>query len=409
MSYGEATTFKTCCLGLFLGFAVLSSGCGQSNNNMPETREAIIQQPTPVTPVVAESAPVVDPAVEPETPAETVVAELDKPADPPVDPKPEVPTPKPQETVTPLVETPPATPDVEPKVKSLDEQVADFVVPPVWLDDVKPAWDVSKPWKEGRLEIRRLLGLGKDKQRREALKLMWDYLQKEDMGNRHEYPMYTHLGVEPIWSVKAHLEFLAEDHPNPPLYAMKSLAAIYMEYGEFERAEKQIENGMKNLPKPPWRVSREAEFHDAFGDLYAAWGKLDKAKHHYEEAIRIYPTAKPPYGRHLLPRRAKKVQSKLEMLSYDALETTQLKDGTYRDRALGYTGDLNLTIKVGGGRIQDIDIKHTEKIDQNACVLIPKAIIDQQSLKVDGISGATVTKDAIVAGTYRALKQAGLK
>ena len=61
------------------------------------------------------------------------------------------------------------------------------------------------------------------------------------------------------------------------------------------------------------------------------------------------------------------------------------------------------------GKIADIRLTHEEKIDQNACVLIPQRIVDAQSLQVDGISGATVTKDAIVHGVYRCLKQAGLR
>ncbi|MFP6762224.1 MAG: FMN-binding protein [Planctomycetaceae bacterium] len=41
--------------------------------------------------------------------------------------------------------------------------------------------------------------------------------------------------------------------------------------------------------------------------------------------------------------------------------------------------------------------------------IIPQRIIARQNLQVDGITGATITKDALVAGTLRALKQAGLK
>ena len=293
--------------------------------------------------------------------------------------------------------------------QSLEQQIANLVIPPAWLMDTKPKWDTSQPWGKGRLEIRRLLGFGKDQQRREAIQLMWAYKQKGDMGNEHEYPMYTHLGNELVWSIAAHREFLAKDHENPPVYAMKSLAAIYTAFGKFELAKEQIDTAMRNLPAPPWRVMRQAEFHEAYGDLYAAWGKLDEAKHHYAEAVRIYPTAKPKYGGHLLPRRAKKAQSKLDLLSFKALSTATLRDGQFRDKALGYTGDINLAVTVKNGRITHIDVKHTEKIDQNACVLIPERIIAKQSLLVDGISGATVTKDAIVSGAFRALKQAGLK
>ena len=78
-------------------------------------------------------------------------------------------------------------------------------------------------------------------------------------------------------------------------------------------------------------------------------------------------------------------------------------------KVLGYSNDIDLTVVVRGGKIADIWVRHQEKIDQNACVVIPRRIIDGQTLQVDGISGATITKDAIVFGTYRALKKAGLE
>ena len=61
------------------------------------------------------------------------------------------------------------------------------------------------------------------------------------------------------------------------------------------------------------------------------------------------------------------------------------------------------------GKIANIRVKHKEKIDQNACDLVPRQITALQKLKVDAITGATVTQDAIQAGTFRALKKAGLK
>jgi len=42
-------------------------------------------------------------------------------------------------------------------------------------------------------------------------------------------------------------------------------------------------------------------------------------------------------------------------------------------------------------------------------MIAPRQIIERQALKVDAISGATVTVQAVVEGTYRALQQAGLK
>jgi urocanate reductase len=125
--------------------------------------------------------------------------------------------------------------------------------------------------------------------------------------------------------------------------------------------------------------------------------------------VRLYPLGKPPYGRHLLPRRARKVQAKLDLLSLQSLAAATLKDGRYQHTALGYSGDVNLTVNISSGRIADISIQHEEKIDQGATTIIPQRIIDSQSLAVDGVSGATVTKDAIVTGTLEALRKAGLK
>lgn len=291
--------------------------------------------------------------------------------------------------------------------ESLETQLAQLEVPPPWLESVNTSWDTSKPWKEARIEIRRLLG--KTETQREGIKLTWVYLQKDDIGNGHEYPMYLFLGNEVVWAVKAYREWLEKPHENTPLFGLKALAAIYAEYGMFDEAKTLLDKGMNNLPEPPWRVMRTAEFHDAYGDLFVKWSKLDEAKQSYEEAIRLYPTAKPKYGGHLLPRRAKKVQSKLDLLSFGSLAGKSLKEGRYTETALGYAGDINLTVTVSGGRVTKMDVKHKEKIEQNASVIIPRRIIDRQSLQVDGISGATITKDAIVGGTFRALKKAGLE
>jgi uncharacterized protein with FMN-binding domain len=193
------------------------------------------------------------------------------------------------------------------------------------------------------------------------------------------------------------------------VHAHLTLASLYAKYQAFDRAKATLDVALQALPEPPWRIMREADVQDANGDLYVAWGRPDEARPYYERAVQLYPTAKPPYGGHLLPRRSAKVQAKLDLLAFESLATTRLRDGTFRDSALGYAGDIRVTVKISGGRMADIQLEHEEKIDQNACVLIPQRIIDQQSLLVDGVSGATVTKDAIVAGVYQCLKQAGLE
>ena len=270
---------------------------------------------------------------------------------------------------------------------------------------------MNKPWKEGRQEIRRLLGKGDDASRREGVKLMWDYKTKDDIADGHEYGMYLFLGNQPLWAIAAFRERLAEgEHEYPPYFDLKALASLYTDRGMFSEAEKLLLNGLDWAPpKAEWLEMRQAEMHDSLADLYAAWGRLDDARTHYQASARLYPLGKPPYGRHLLPRRAKKVRAKLDLLSMRSLEGATLKDGQWKHTALGYSGDVHVNVTISGGRIGAIDIQHEEKIDQGAATIIPQRIVESQSLAVDGVSGATVTKDAIVTGTLEALRKAGLK
>jgi len=54
----------------------------------------------------------------------------------------------------------------------------------------------------------------------------------------------------------------------------------------------------------------------------------------------------------------------------------------------------------------DIRLQHQEKIERGATKIVPKQIIERESLAVDAITGATVTVQAIVEVVYRALENA---
>lgn len=391
------------------------TGCGSDSDVAP----AASSDTTPAGAATVESSQDEPPVSEPE--ASESADSPTTPAEPPAIVRTESPVvvePAPVETspveslpavVSPEPETPAPTPDAAAR---LEEQLAAFTIPPAWLASVQPKWSTAKPWKEGRQEIRNLLGKGDDASRREGIKLTWDYLQKNDIGDGHEYGMYMFLGGEPLWAIHVYREWLArDDHSYPPYFGVKALAALYAQYGVFEEAEKVLTKSMSfKSPDPKWNEVRAAELNDAFGDLYAAWGKMDQAKTRYQEAARLFPLGKPPYGKHLLPRKAKKVQAKLDLLSTASLDGASLRDGQYRETSLGYSGDVQLVVQVKGGRMVNVRVtKHQEKIDQNACVLIPQRMSDAQSLQVDGVSGATVTRDAIVSGALSALKKAGLE
>lgn len=386
-----------------------ASSVQESADSTPELPEA-----SSVADVTTDTAALPDATVDPEevaspTPTQAFVAEPTTTGNSVVETR-SATEPAPQ----PVAKTPTAepAPPVQDAAASLEEQLAAFTIPPAWLDTVRPKWSTAKPWKEGRKEIRRLLGVGDDKSRREGIKLTWEYLQKDDIGDGHEYGMYMFLGGEPLWAIHVYRDWLArDDHSYPPYFGVKALAALYTQYGRYSEAEQVLENSRSfRSPDPKWNEVRAAELNDAFGDLYAAWEKVDQAKTSYQEAVRLFPLGKPPYGRHLLPRKAKKVQAKLDLLSKSSLDGATLRDGRYNETALGYSGDVKLSVEIKQGKLAGVRVvKHEEKIDQNACQLIPERISAAQSLHVDGISGATVTKDAIVSGTLSALKKAGLR
>jgi len=294
------------------------------------------------------------------------------------------------------------------KKPSLTRALAALKVPPAWFAQTPVKWSTSRPWKEGRLEIRRLLALGTQAGNRQAVKLSWLYRRKKDIGNGHEWPMYLFMGGQTAWATRAYEEFL-QASPERNTHAYLDLMSCYRHFGEYEKAKATAARAMKNLPPPPWRIASEANVHDGLGDLYAELGDKKSARLHYAKAAELYPKSKQPYGRHLLARRAAKVRAKIDLLDMGAIEPGRLADGKYAGRSLGYTGPLGVVVTVRQGRITDVVVQHKEKIHQNATRIIPQRIVAAQSLNVDAVTSATITSQAIVDATLQALKKAGRK
>lgn len=293
---------------------------------------------------------------------------------------------------------------------SLKQALTDLKVPPDWFDATVVRWDVNKPWKDGRLEVRRLMALGEE-ENRQAVKITWLYAQKGDIGNGHELPMYLFMSGNYAWAAREYEKRLPTIAGTGATHEYLCYASCLAHFGEHEAALAVIDKAMKDLPPSPWRINSLANIHNRLGDLYAEMGEVEKAKAAYAEAMRLYPTSNQPYGRHLLQRNVAKVKSKLDLLTFESLATATLRDGTYKGSSLGYvdTKDIVVTLTVRGGKIADIRVDHAEKIDLGATKIVPQAIIAKQSLKVDAVTGATVTSQAIVDAAYQALQKAGLK
>lgn len=293
---------------------------------------------------------------------------------------------------------------------SFQQAVTGVKAPPEWFASTPISWDTAKPWKDGRLEIRRLLALD-EAHVRQAVKLTWLYAQKGDIGDGHELPMYLFMSGNYAWAAVEYPKYLDRVAGKGATHGFLCYASCLEHFGEYGKALEVLRKAMNDLPAKPWRISNTANIHNHYGDLYARMGEIEKARQHYAEAMRLYPTSDQPYGRHLLPRHVAKVKSKLDLLTLRSLQTARLRDGSFTGKSLGYSDkkEIETTVTIRSGKISDVTVKHEEKIELNATRIIPQRIVEKQSLQVDGVTGATVTSQAIVDGALQALKQAGLQ
>ena len=293
---------------------------------------------------------------------------------------------------------------------SLQQALADLKVPPDWFANTSVNWDTNKPWKDARLEIRRLLALD-EASVPEAVKLTWLYSQKGDIGDGHELPMYLFMSGNYAWATSEYPKFLKRVAHSGATHGYRCYASCLAHFREYQQALQVLDDALKDLPAAPWRISSMAGIQEQYGDICSKTGDLAKAREHYAEAMRLYPTSDQPYGRHLLPRNVTRVKAKVDLLAMQSLSTAKLRDGSYTGKAPGYseTSDVEVTLTIASGKITDVTVKHEEKIDLNATRIIPQRIIEKQSVQVDGVTGATVTSQAIVEGAFQAMTQAGLQ
>lgn len=84
------------------------------------------------------------------------------------------------------------------------------------------------------------------------------------------------------------------------------------------------------------------------------------------------------------------------------------EDGSFRGSGQGYGGRIEIEARVSGGRLEAIEVlSHSETSDIGEPVLarIADAVISQQSLQVDAVSGATGSSRGMIAAIRDALGQ----
>lgn len=138
----------------------------------------------------------------------------------------------------------------------------------------------------------------------------------------------------------------------------------------------------------------------AAGDICRVMGRSKDALGYYQKVL-----ATPSGGRDL--KQAKeRAQASLDAVKLvDALDVKRIPGGIYRDSSVGYSGQVFVEVSVASGRIADVKVtQHTEKQWYSSITDTRRQILLKQGAKgVDATSGATITSEAILNATLKAL------
>lgn len=143
------------------------------------------------------------------------------------------------------------------------------------------------------------------------------------------------------------------------------------------------------------------------GDACRVAGQHEKALEYYEKILSL-PLNIRTWKR--LNANRQRATANIEAIRlFETLDLGRVPDGTYRSSSLGYKGMVHVETVVQSGRIVSVRVtQHEEKQFYSALTDVPRKIVAKQSVKgIDATSGATVTSEAIINATAKALASGG--
>jgi len=139
------------------------------------------------------------------------------------------------------------------------------------------------------------------------------------------------------------------------------------------------------------------------GDACRIQGQYEKALKYYQRVLALPATGK---AKERIQKCQNRARANIEGIRiFDALDLSRIPDGTYRGSSHGYAGMLQVEVVVRSGRIESVRVtSHKEKQFYSSLTDTPKEIIEKQGVKgVAAVTGATITSEAIVNATAKAL------
>ncbi len=137
------------------------------------------------------------------------------------------------------------------------------------------------------------------------------------------------------------------------------------------------------------------------GNIERKLGNNDKALAYYH---RVLDTQKGSRQLKQYKKRAKVNIALTEALK--KVDMASLTDGTYRGSGTGYDAPIDVKVTVKGGKIEAIAVTNArESRPYRSIKDIPTQIIKAQSLRIDAVTGATMTSNAVIMAVAKALAE----
>lgn len=144
----------------------------------------------------------------------------------------------------------------------------------------------------------------------------------------------------------------------------------------------------------------------AAADACRLHGKFARAEAYYQKVLAV---PLPPKNDGGVKRNQARARASLEAMKlFDQCDPKKVPDGTYTSNCMGYAGPVHVAVAVAGGRIDSVKVtQYQEKQFYSALTATPQQIVDKQTVKgIDGVTGATMTSEAIINATAKALASA---
>jgi len=272
-------------------------------------------------------------------------------------------------------------------------------------------WDVINPnptkWKSGVRLMHHLLSVHKNRPEKQAQvmdslgrmyqNLLGDYARaafwwrKAGADRDTQSPRGINLAV--CYRKLGNKQMAVDLLKRLPVYF--SAVKLFADMGETDTALRYAEAGAKG-------EAADMAYLYA-GDACRVAGRYAEAIAYYEKCLHVQAVGR---AAKRIERNQQRARANIEGIKlFDTLDLRRVADGTYQSSSPGYVGPVYVEVVARSGRIASVKVtQHKEKQFFSSVTETPRKIVEKQGVKgVDATSNATITSEAIINATAKAL------